>query len=172
MNLSEAYNTPLPGERRKPRRQVPTSTNYSSDWGTSPRVPKINSPSPARTPRPHTPGTMSLHPIATKAGGVGLGLLALSHAKNSLDSMRYGDMTTAALNAGVAGAAGYGAYHMLMGSHREIGTALQNKALTPMLHGLRSMRGQYSGNIQAQKNIDNWSQGIRKVGRTLGKFFA
>lgn len=59
--------------------------------------------------------------------GIGLGLMALSQGRSTIDRIRYGQYGSAVLSAGMAGAAGYGAYRygLLKGSMRaDIGRAL------------------------------------------------
>lgn len=118
------------------------------------------------------PGTMSNNPLLTKAGGVGLGLLAISHAKSSLDSARYGDMTTAALNAGVAFTAGYSAYSLYSGNNRALGRMITSHTTTPMLHALRTQKSNYLDNPAAQKNIGDIARNIAGAARKINKFFA
>jgi len=80
-------------------------------------------------------GFLSSNPIARYGVGGTAGMFALSHAKSAYDSMRYGDMTTAALNVGAFGLSTYAASMILGGKAGELGKGI-NSGIGKMVQNL------------------------------------
>lgn len=90
--------------------------------------------------------------------GAGLGLMAISRAQRSLDSLRYRDLSGTVLNAGMAAAAGFAAYHAFIPQS------------TMRSHALNWGKTQLS-NLSAKPmfNKPGVSQGMQNVGSFLGR---
>lgn len=111
-------------------------------------------------------GFLSSNPIARFGVGGTAGMFALSHAKSAYDSMRYGDMTTAALNVGAFGLSTYAASMILGNKSGELGKGI-NTGIGKMVQNLS--RGIPSGAAGDFSNSVN--KALLNVGNQALKFF-